>query len=275
MHSHWKEQDIQVEGVQLHYTRTGEGDKPPLIFVHGFSDNGRCWTPVAQELEHHYDIIMPDMRGHGRSQRVQAEDTVDMVADVAGLIETLGIRHPIVVGHSMGAMISFQLAVRYPERVKALVLEDPPWQLSWPEEFLNGKEHPIATWAKSLPSTPLSELISGYRRDHPTWSEEFIHIMAESKKQLDPHIADIMIQKRFIMGNDWIKDLPLLKIPVLLFTGNPSLGGIVTAEVTEKVRQLNPQVRIVTINDTGHLIRFDRFDVFMKELKTFLGELPA
>ena len=85
---------------------------------------------MARDLEAEYDIIMPDMRGHGLSERVHLSDKVDMAADVAGLIRTLGLTRPIVVGHSMGAMITYQIGVRFPELASALVLEDPPWWLS-------------------------------------------------------------------------------------------------------------------------------------------------
>jgi N-formylmaleamate deformylase len=101
---HWTQNDLLVNGVRLHYYRSGHGDKPPLVFVHGFSDNGLCWTPTARDLEAEYDVIMPDMRGHGLSERVQPSDKVDMAADVAGLIRTLGLTRPIVVGHSMGGL---------------------------------------------------------------------------------------------------------------------------------------------------------------------------
>jgi pimeloyl-ACP methyl ester carboxylesterase len=89
MLAHWTHTDLFVNGVRLHYYRTGHGDKPPLVLVHGFSDNGLCWTPTARDLEADYDVIMPDMRGHGLSERVQLSDTVDMDADLAGLIRTL------------------------------------------------------------------------------------------------------------------------------------------------------------------------------------------
>ena len=94
MFVHWTQHDLLVNGVRLHYYRTGHGDKPALVLVHGFSDNGLCWTPVARDLEADYDVIMPDMRGHGLSERVQLSDKVDMAADVAGLIRALGLTRP-------------------------------------------------------------------------------------------------------------------------------------------------------------------------------------
>ena len=129
---HWTQNDLLINGVRLHYARTGHGDKRPLVLVHGFSDHGLCWTPTARDLESEYDVIMPDMRAHGLSERVQPGEKVDMAADLAGLIRTLGLRRPIVCGHSMGAMITYQIGVRFPELASALVLEDPPWWLSQP-----------------------------------------------------------------------------------------------------------------------------------------------
>lgn len=64
----WKEGDVLANGIRMHYTRTGTGRGPDLVLLHGYSDNGRCWTPVAQALEADYDIVMIDARGHGLSE---------------------------------------------------------------------------------------------------------------------------------------------------------------------------------------------------------------
>lgn len=91
MYPHWTECDVLVDGIQIHYTRTGDGSKPPLLLLHGFSDDGMCWLPVARDLEAKYDLILPDARGHGRSARVQPGEDVNMAADIAGLIRRLGL----------------------------------------------------------------------------------------------------------------------------------------------------------------------------------------
>src|SRR5215475_2999440 len=117
---HWTQSDVEINGVRLHYYRTGQGDKHPLILVHGFSDNGLCWTPAARDLESEYDVIMPDMRGHGLSERVEPGQKVDMAADLAGLIRILELGSPVICGHSMGAMVTYQIGVRFPELASAL-----------------------------------------------------------------------------------------------------------------------------------------------------------
>lgn len=276
MLARWTQNDLLINGVRLHYYRTGHGDKPPLVLVHGFSDNGLCWTPVARDLEAEYDLIMPDMRGHGLSERVQPGDTVDMAADVAGLIRTLGLARPIVVGHSMGAMITYQIGVRFPELASALVLEDPPWWLSPQAQSLppsRPAENPVAQWAKSLANRTLEELLVQYRKEHPNWPEELLRPMCESKKQLDQTIVDILTDRMHSQEVHWLTTIQQIAHPMLLFAANPQLGGIVTPEVVAKVRELNPKVRIVSIPDVGHLIRFDQYTAFMDALRPFLKQV--
>jgi N-formylmaleamate deformylase len=276
MLSHWTQNDLIVNSVQLHYYRTGQGDKRPLVLVHGFSDNGLCWTPVARDLESEYDVIMPDMRGHGLSERTRPSGKVDMAADLAGLIRSLGLDHPVVCGHSMGAMVTYQLGVRFPELASALVLEDPPWWLSQhAPPFSDTDGNPFEKWVKNLAGQTLDDLLMGYHQDHPDWPEELLRPMCESKKQLDPAILESMQPKLRTQEVDWSSTVQHITLPILLFVGNPELGGIVTPEVVAKVGELNPKVPIVHIPDVGHFIRFDKFTLFMDALRVFLKQLPS
>lgn len=274
---HWTQNDFLINGVRLHYYRTGRGDKRPLVLVHGFSDNGLCWALTARDLESEFDVIMPDMRSHGLSERVQPGEKVDMAADLAGLIRTLGLRRPIVGGHSMGAMIAYQIGVRFPELTSALVLEDPPWRLSRPVQasrVSQPSENPMAKWAKDLPNHTLEELLAQYYKEHPNWPEELVRPMGESKKQLDPTIVDTMIDRIHLEESGWLTTIQKIAQPVLLIAANPELGGIVTPEVVAKVHELNPKVTISNIPDVGHLIRFDNYTAFMEALRTFLKQVP-
>lgn len=270
---HWIQNDLEVNGVRLHYYRTGNNDKRPLVLVHGFSDNGLCWTPVAHELESEYDVIMPDVIGHGLSERVQPGQKVDMAADLAGLIRTLELSNPIICGHSMGAMITYQIGVRFPELTNVLILEDPPWWLDQPSPPENAVEPPIATWAKNLVNQTLDELLVQNRNDHPDWPDELVYPLSVSKKQLDPLIIDIMVHRMHAQEVNWLTSVQNVAQRVLLFAGNPELGGIVTEEVTAQVRRLNPKVAIVKFPDVGHLIRFDKYAAYMDALWAFLKQL--
>ncbi|MBN1428228.1 MAG: alpha/beta hydrolase [Anaerolineae bacterium] len=274
---HWSQDDLLINGVQLHYYRAGHGDKRPLVLVHGFSDNGLCWTPTARDLESEYDIIMPDMRGHGLSGRIQPGETVDMAADLAGLIRALGLNQPVICGHSMGAGITYEIGVRFPELARALVLEDPPWWLSRPDHppLDQPDENLILKWARSLPGRTLEDLLVEYRTEHPTWPEDLVRPMCESKKQLDPTIVDMLANRMHSQEADWLTHIRNITHPMLIFAANPELGGIVTPEVVAKVRELNPKATIVNIPDVGHLIRFDNYTAFMDALRAFLKQIPS
>lgn len=272
MNTHWTQNDIRVNDIKLHYTRTGHGDKPPLVLVHGFSDNGLLWTPTARDLESTYDVIMPDMRGHGLSARVRSNEHVDMAADVAELIRVLALERPIVGGHSMGAMVAYQIGLRFPELASAIFLEDPAWLIS-PPDPVPPAEHPIVIWAKSLSHKTMEALLAEYHQNHPNWSEEMIRLMCQSKTQIDPTIAEIMSARMHAKEWNWQTTLQDVAQPLLLVTADPELGAIVTPEVVTKVRELNANVIIANVPDVGHLIRFDNYDAFMKAVWAFLQQL--
>jgi len=267
MLSSWTQDDLVVGGVRLHYYRTGHGEKPPLVLVHGFTDSGLCWSRVAHDLEAEYDVVMPDMRGHGLSARVGPGDDVDMAADLAGLIQGLGLKRPIVGGHSMGAMVTYELGVRHGELASALVLEDPPWWIDRPPP---GHGPPVGQWASELAGKTEEELLAQYRLEQPRWPEEMRQLMAHSKKQLDPGIVAPMVEKVDHVAAAWQRTIQGVAAPVLLLTANPDLGAIVTPEVEAKVRELNPAVTIVNVPDVGHLIRYDNYEAFMATLRAFL-----
>jgi N-formylmaleamate deformylase len=268
----WKQGDIPENIGFLHYYRTGKEGSEPVILVHGFSDNGLCWTPVARELQKSYDVIMPDMKSHGLSARIHKDETVDMAADLAGLIQGLGISRPIIIGHSMGAMIAFRAATRNPDLARALVLEDPPWFIPQPRND-HGPEESMMAWARSLPSQSIEELDRINRTEHPGWSDEMVHLMSESKKQFDPTFVDRLLSNLNRDDDEWSSAIRTTDLPLLLVTGNPKLGALVTGEVTARISALNPKVQIKNMPDVGHLIRFDKFGEYMDAVFGFLEGL--
>ena len=78
----WTEGNVTANGVKIHYYRTGNGDegKPAMLMLHGITDNGLCWSRVANDLQDRYDIIMTDARGHGKSERLGSDFSVPLLA---------------------------------------------------------------------------------------------------------------------------------------------------------------------------------------------------
>ena len=171
--STWQEDDIEVNGLRLHYTRTG-GAKPPVVLAHGFSDDGRCWTPIAEALAPEYDVVMVDARGHGRSEGPEGGyDPATQAADLAGAIAALGLRRPPVLGHSMGAATALAFAGTFPDVPGAILLEDPPaWWLPRPAAGETADEERRAAMRAriiALKRKTREELIAGQRAEAPGW----------------------------------------------------------------------------------------------------------
>ncbi|MBP9842304.1 MAG: alpha/beta hydrolase, partial [Simkaniaceae bacterium] len=123
--SKWTTGTCQVNGINIHYLRTG-GNKPPVVLLHGLMTNGTCWTPVARALEANYDVIMPDARGHGNSSPPNQGYSYDILAaDILHLIEALKLINPVLLGHSMGGMTAALAASQNPKQLRGLILVDP------------------------------------------------------------------------------------------------------------------------------------------------------
>jgi N-formylmaleamate deformylase len=268
----WQQGNVEVESGYIHYYRTGQGNESSIVLIHGFSDNGLCWTPIAQLLERSYDVIMPDMRSHGQSARIHIEVPVDMASDLINLIRALQITHPVIIGHSMGAMIAYQVGTRYSNLAKAIILEDPPWWMPQ-QNMIMEAEKSMKEWARQLPAQTIGEIETANRKDHPDWSDEMVRLMSESKKQFDPTFVDNLFKKMNRNRSEWLTTIESINIPLLIITGYPELGGIVTAEVIRKIQEINPKVNIITIPDAGHLIHFDKQNKFMQIVRTFLNNL--
>ena len=112
-------------GVPIHYLDSGPvGDGLPVVFVHGFMGSTREWRAIRKELADRCRTVALDCRGHGRSGKPHGADAygLDMVDDVARLMDHLGMETARVVGYSMGAEISLKLATLHPRRVRVLLV---------------------------------------------------------------------------------------------------------------------------------------------------------
>ena len=110
------------------YTKDGTafksyGDQPsPLIFIHGVGMRGDVWSPQVEYFSNDYQVITYDFLGHGESHLPPEEPVLDdYVEQLNNLLKHLNLSLISLVGHSMGALISVAFALRYPDKVKALV----------------------------------------------------------------------------------------------------------------------------------------------------------
>jgi 3-oxoadipate enol-lactonase len=107
--------------MRLYYETAGQG--APLLLLHGLGSSARDWEYQVRFFAQRYRVLIPELRGHGRSEKPPGPYSMPLFAsDIADLIESLGIAPPHVVGLSLGGFVAFQLAVDYPELIRSLVV---------------------------------------------------------------------------------------------------------------------------------------------------------
>lgn len=270
--SQWFEGDIDANGVQIHYHRTGSAGKPALLLLHGITDSGRVWQRVARDLEDDYDIITTDARGHGQSADLARGFSIPLLADdAAGVIQGLGLHQPYLWGHSMGAITAATLAANYPDLVRAAVLEDPPLLSAAAAQNVAAREEAAATRARSFPDfralTPEERLATAAAMN-PRWHADELPPWAESKAQFDPAVGNYFAS---FQGYPWRAVLARIACPTLLVTGDPEAGAIVTPEVAREAMALLQRGQVVRVAGSGHNIHREGYEQTMQAVRTFLG----
>jgi pimeloyl-ACP methyl ester carboxylesterase len=118
----------RVKGLRLfsRVSETGETGTPPIVHVHGFAISGRYLIPTATRLAARYPTYVPDLPGHGRSQKPPRPLGVRaLAAALAGYLDVMDVPRAVVVGNSSGCLVAVELAHRYPERVERAILVSP------------------------------------------------------------------------------------------------------------------------------------------------------
>jgi pimeloyl-ACP methyl ester carboxylesterase len=113
--------EVRVNGVLLYYEEHGAGHS--IVGLHGAGSSAAFWSDAAPELATRARTILYDRRGHFRSERPEpyATNVHEQADDAAALIDALGAAPAIVIGRSYGGAIAIDLALRYPDLVRALV----------------------------------------------------------------------------------------------------------------------------------------------------------
>lgn len=267
---HWHSDTIPSNGLRIHYTRTG-GDKPPVVLAHGFSDDGLCWTPVAEILAHHYDVIMVDARGHGRSEAPEVGYALtDMAADLAGVITGLGLHKPTILGHSMGGGMTYVLAGTEPDIPGAILIEDSGAVnlASGQRADADARRQQARERMTTLQGLMRQEVIAQGRQTNPAWSDAELEPWADAKLRFNLRALNRM----GTTVSDWENILRNITCPALLITADVDKGAIVDEAGAAALRALIPQLQVVNITGAGHNIRREQFDRFMEVVKDFLAK---
>ena len=255
------------------------GTAPTMLFLHGLTDSGAGWPGAVAHWGQRFAIVTLDQRGHGRSPRFTAEQRAGhpgdvMVDDVLQLLEQLG-DPAVLVGHSMGGAVALAAAVRRPELVRALVLEDPAL-LDVDEEQRSESRGAqlVASVQASRDAVDERDLLALRRRVHPDWPEDELLVTGQAEQQMDLDYLRLGDYKPSRRAPELLRQL---SVPALLVTGDRpdeiQVGGAMerTIRATE-----NSCLTLVRIPDAGHCIRRAQPELFYRAVDTWLeATLPG
>lgn len=117
-------------GAKIYFEEYGAGE--PLVLLHGGTLTGRVnWEPYIPAFSQHFRLIIPDSRGHGRSDNPCEELSYQLMAeDMTALCQTLGLEKPLICGYSDGGQIALEIGIRYPQLAKGLIIAAASYRFS-------------------------------------------------------------------------------------------------------------------------------------------------
>jgi pimeloyl-ACP methyl ester carboxylesterase len=152
---------VEVRGARLHYRRGGAG--PPVILVHGFPEDGSAYDRVMPRLARTFTVVVPDLRGIGRSVALTpAFDAQSLAADLAQLAAALKLDRPYVVGHDMGGIVAHAAGRLHPRQWRGVMLiENPlPGLQPWDEIAADPQ-----VWHINFQQAPVAETLIAGRQE--------------------------------------------------------------------------------------------------------------
>jgi len=230
---------------------------PILVLLHGFPLSREMWVEQLASLGSLYRVIAPDLRGHGQSEFPSGAYTMDEMADdVVELLDRLEIKQPIVLGGlSMGGYVALSLALRYPERVRGLILCDTRAAADTPEAA-KGREDTArnvlrAGSGRGMIETMVPRLFGKTTREkHPQRVEAMLAVMERTSPQ---GIAGAL--RGMAIRTDRRGDLKRITVPTLVLVGEDDVISP-PAEARELAGSI-PHARLEIIPAAGHLAPYE------------------
>lgn len=222
--------------ISLYYQEKGEGE--PLFLLHGNGENGTYFVNQLSFFSDKYRVIAVDTRGHGKSPRGTAPFTMEQfAADLRELMEKLQISRAIILGFSDGANIAMKFALKYPDRVKALIL--------------NGGNLDTKGVKRSI-QIPIE---IGYR---------FAKLFAGKSKEAKTHmeILGLMVNEPNIRP----EELRAIQAPTLVIAGTKDM---IKQSHTEMIAESIPNATL-TVIPGDHFIANKNAEAFNEEVEAFL-----
>lgn len=253
---------LRVDGARLYFQTAGAG--APLVLLHGLGASSADWEGQVPELSRHYQVIVPDLRGHGASDRAGDYSVPQFARDTWQLVDHLRLRAPVLVGHSMGGAVAMQMALDRPGVAPALVLSN-----TLPSFLTDTTTKRMMLWTRLLlmglfGPRRLSEFMSQRLYPHPDQAALRAKVARRNaENDRNVYLATIRALTRWSVR----ERLAELKLPVLVLASEHDYFG--GHEVEPFVKAL-PDARLRHFAGARHGLPLERPEAFNQAVLEFL-----
>ena len=258
-----QEKIFNAKAANLNYLDWGPSSADPLVMLHGGAWSWQEYLSLIPSLAQKWRVYALDFRGNGRSGWVP--DTYRLQDFVEDSAQFLGqLKAPTVLaGHSLGGVVALMLAARFPDRLKALILEDPAITLENYRKIIESSRDMFGVWLE-LKKRAQSEHELGLllAEEYKGWSgvtSSWLLFFARCLWQLDPTFFSAMLRdfEEFAADYDGQQLLAKISCPVLCLRGETKLGAVMTEEEVSWLQKACHNVKCVQIGGVGHLLHLE------------------
>jgi proline iminopeptidase len=284
-----REAHVMMRNADLYIREIGNG--PPIIVVHGGPDFDHNYLlPEMDRFADSYRLIYYDQRGRGASANgVQPEDVTmeSEVEDLDGIRKHFQLESVAILGHSFGAVLALEYAIRHPDRVSSLILMNPAPASH--ADFLLLRSERLRKWPDDVAKLKELSATEAYREGDPDAVAAYYRVHFKAALSRPEYVEKVVASLRASFTREgilkarriearlneetWLRDdydllpkLAALRIPTLVIGGDHEF---IPEECATHIAQAIPNARRVTLQDCGHFSYLECPDQVRKELDAF------
>lgn len=269
--------NIQANGLNFHYLEWGEAANPPILMLHGVSQQAHSWDFVSLALSEKYHVLALDQRGHGDSDWAPDGDySIEAhQGDLDRFVQASGLSGFVLMGHSMGGRNSFIWASRHPGVLKALVIVDvgPDTQRGGRERIRRFQELPDELDTFEEFAQRVQEYTGRKREQVLGALKNSIRQRADGKWTWK---YDKVIRSQGRRESGWSSQqlwecVKRIDCPTLVVRGDRS--DVFLEESMQRMQEVIPNCETVTISGAGHLVQGDNPAEFVAATQKLLDRV--
>ncbi len=259
----------RLRDVNMFYTTDGSG--PSVVLVHGFPLDHTMWTPQIEYLSREYQIVTPDLRGHGRSETTAGPYTMELLGqDVNALLEHLKLESVVLGGFSMGGYAVLAFMRQFAHKVRGLILVDTRAVADTQEAQARREQQAqgvLKNGAAELANQMIGKMFTeGTLRENPLLVARVREVM-ESTTPVG--IAETL--RGMALRQDSTSLLESIRVPTLIIVGRQD--SLTTVDDAQYMAGKIPNAQLEIVPDAAHLTTLERPQLVNLAIGKFLGKI--